>query len=74
MVKPIRDPDVEKLIATVPQIIQRNNPQELLLLIGELNNALLAKSDENFENLQLLKSAQQKVEELQDKLDKLEKS
>jgi len=67
MVKPIRDPDVKKLIDKVGPILQRNNPLEVKILIGELNNALLAKSDENYENLRLLKSAQKKIDELQSK-------
>jgi len=67
MVKPIRDPDVKKLIDKVGSVLQRNNPLEVKILIGELNNALLAKSDENYENLRLLKSAQKKIDELQSK-------
>jgi len=73
-VKPIRDTDVETLVKQiVPGVIKRNNPVEMLQLIATLNNALLTKSDENAENLKLLKSCQKKLDEANKKIDELEK-
>jgi len=72
-VKPIRDPDVEALNRHVAQVLMSNNPAEILGLVATLNNALLAKSDENAENLDLLKSCQKKLDEANKKIKELEK-
>lgn len=72
-VKPIRDPGVEALNKHVVQVLRRNNPTEILGLVATLNNALLAKSDENAENLDLLKSCQKKLDEANKKIKELEK-
>lgn len=73
-VKPIRDPDVEALTKHVTEVLKRNNHVEVLELVATLNNALLAKSDENAENLNLLKSCQKKLDEANKKITELEKN
>ena len=72
-VKPIRDSDVEELNKQLVGILQRQNPQEMLGALATLNNALLAKSDENAENLILLKSCQKKLDEANKKIAELGK-
>lgn len=71
--KPIRDSDVEELNKQLVGILQRQDHNEMLGALATLNNALLAKSDENAENLDLLKSCQKKLDEANKKIDELEK-
>jgi len=72
-VKPIRDPDVERLNKDLVGILQRQDHKEMLIALATLNNSLLAKSDENAENLNLLKSCQKKLDEANRKITELEK-
>lgn len=72
-VKPIRDSDVEALNKGLVGILQRQDRNEMLGALATLNNALLAKSDENAENLRLLKSCQKKLDEANEKIAELEK-
>jgi len=72
-VKPIRDSDVEKLNKQLVGILQRQDRDEMTVTLATLNNALLAKSDQNVENLNLLKSCQNKLDEANKKITELEK-
>jgi len=70
-VKPIRDSDVEALNKQLVGILQRQDRNEMLGALATLNNALLRKSDENAENLDLLKSCQNKLDEANKKISEL---
>ncbi len=72
-VKPIRDSDVEKLNKQLVGILQRQDRNEMTVTLATLMNALLAKSDQNVENLNLLKSCQNKLDEANKKITELEK-
>ncbi len=72
-VKPIRDSDVEKLNKQLVGILQRQDRNEMTVTLATLMNALLAKSDQNVENLLLLKSCQNKLDEANKKITELEK-
>jgi len=72
-VKPIRDSDVEKLNKQLVGILQRQDRNEMTVTLATLMNALLAKSDQNVENLNLLKSCQKKLDEANKKITELGK-